>query len=290
MKYGVICVLLVCCSTAMAGTIVRFTTSMGNIDVELYDARTPLTAANFLSYLPNYEYNWSFIHRSVPGFVIQGGGFGFDDISQGGPYGWFVDDGSKPTVQNEPGISNTRGTIAMAKLGGDPDSATSQWFFNLGDNSANLDYQNGGFTVFGHVLDNGMDVVDAIADLPVYDMSYIYGAFDELPLMGDSFDTNNLVMVWDVSVLNFLPGDANRDGRVNVIDLSALASNYNKTANANLADADFNGDGRVNVIDLGMLAMNYGAGASAGIPAVAPEPLSLSLLGAGVLGLIRRRK
>jgi len=70
-------------------------------------------------------------------------------------------------VPNEfsPSRSNVRGTIAMAKLDGDPDSATNEWFINLGDNSANLDKQNGGFTVFGRVLDPGMDVVDTIAAL-----------------------------------------------------------------------------------------------------------------------------
>lgn len=89
----------------------------------------------------------------------------------------------------------------MAKLGGDPNSATSGWFFNLADNSANLDYQNGGFTVFGRVIGNGMDVVDAIADLSVYNAG---GAFAELPLIGytgGSITGANLVMVTNVAAV-----------------------------------------------------------------------------------------
>jgi peptidyl-prolyl cis-trans isomerase A (cyclophilin A) len=82
-------------------------------------------------------------------------------------------------VANDPKFSNVRGTIAMAKLGGDPNSATSQWFINVGNNSANLDVQNGGFTVFGQVIGNGMDVIDAIERLPVFNFG---GAFDSMPL------------------------------------------------------------------------------------------------------------
>jgi len=72
-------------------------------------------------------------------------------------------------VENEPVYSNVRGTIAMAKVAGNPNSATSQWFFNLKDNSQNLDVQNGGFTVFGQVIGDGMDIVDNIAKLETCD-------------------------------------------------------------------------------------------------------------------------
>lgn len=137
-------------------TAVEIQTPQGNIPVALTDAQTPLTVANFLHYINAGEYNGVIFHRSVPGFVIQGGGYTTD----GNHINQFA------AVQNEPGISNTRGTIAMAKLGNDPNSATSEWFINLADNSSNLNNQNGGFTVFGNVLYNGMQVADQIAALP----------------------------------------------------------------------------------------------------------------------------
>lgn len=153
-------------------TIVEFQTVMGTFQVNLYDNATPATVANFLDYVNSGAYNNSIIHRSVPGFVIQGGGFTYD-------MGLPLDDIlTNAPVENEPEFANLRGTIAMAKLAGDPDSATSQWFINLADNTANLDGQNGGFTVFGEVT-SGMDVVDDIAALPRFDFG---GPTSELPL------------------------------------------------------------------------------------------------------------
>src|SRR5262245_2471294 len=156
-------ILLACPASAFA-TTVRMSTSLGVIDIELFDAEAPATVANFLNYVTSGVYVNSFIHRSVPGFIIQGGGYGWD-----GSQNRYYNVPANPAVVNEysPNRSNRRGTIAMAKLGGDPNSATNQWFFNLADNSANLDNQNGGFTVFGRVIGNGMQVVDAIAARPV---------------------------------------------------------------------------------------------------------------------------
>ena len=186
--------------TVCAGTIVRMETSMGNIDVELYDQSAPLTVQNFLNYVRGGDYVQTLIHRSVPGFVIQGGGYA---ISESGVASVLEDS----PVRNEfsPERSNVRGTIAMAKVGGDPDSATSQWFFNLADNSANLDNQNGGFTVFGEVVNDGMKVVDAIAaaevislDIPMADGSGLV-PFNELPIKSrpeqGSIKIENLVVV-----------------------------------------------------------------------------------------------
>lgn len=151
---------------ALAGpvlaTTVRMTTSLGNIDIVLLDSAAPQTVANFLAYVNEGAYDSSFIHRSVRDFVTQGGGYRWNTSND--TLGTIT---TKAPVANEFSLarSNVRGTLAMAKLPSSPDSATSQWFFNLVDNSANLDTQNGGFTVFGQVSAEGMAVVDKIAAL-----------------------------------------------------------------------------------------------------------------------------
>lgn len=146
----------------------RVQTDLGSFDILMLDSVAPATVTNFMNYVNQEEYDGTFLHRNVPGFVVQGGGFRFDE-KRGG----FLNGGSgveninfATPVKNEFGRSNLRGTLAMAKSSGDPDSATSQFFFNLADNSANLDNQNGGFTVFAEVQGNGMTVVDEIAMLP----------------------------------------------------------------------------------------------------------------------------
>ena len=187
-----------------ASAAVRLTTVLGNIDIVLFGNQKPITVANFLNYLNQGRYfkldpttnqiASSFIHRSVPGFIIQGGGFigTVDPNLTNNP----SKDNVQPTqvlafaaIQNEPGISNKRGTMAMAQMSGNPNSATSQWFINLADNGgppSNLDIQTtsngvtaGPYTVFGRVVGNGMTVADAIAAVPRYN----FGApFSELPL------------------------------------------------------------------------------------------------------------
>ncbi len=137
---------------------VRLTTSAGDIVFDLVDD-APITTANFLQYVTDEFYDGTIFHRVVAGFVIQGGGLLPDGTEK---------PGARPPIQNEfsPTRSNVRGTVAMAKIGGDPNSATNQFFVNLVDNSGSLDSQNGGFTVFANVVE-GMDVVDTIATTPV---------------------------------------------------------------------------------------------------------------------------
>ena len=128
---------------------VQFRTSAGNINVELFDPATPITVANFYEYATSGRYDDTIFHRLATGFVLQGGGFSFNDTAN-----TFPSVSIDPTIQNEFSAtrSNLASTVAMAKLGGDPNSASSQFFFNLANNSANLDGQNGGFTVFGKIV------------------------------------------------------------------------------------------------------------------------------------------
>jgi cyclophilin family peptidyl-prolyl cis-trans isomerase len=137
---------------------VRLVTTMGDIVFQMVDD-APITTENFLQYVDDGFYNGTIFHRVVPNFVVQGGGF-LPGMVEQTPL--------RPPIQNEfsPDRSNLRATVAMAKRGDDPNSATSQFFVNLADNSENLDNQNGGFTVFANVVE-GMDVVDAIAAVPL---------------------------------------------------------------------------------------------------------------------------
>ncbi len=155
-----LCFVFAYAPAALAGTIVRISTGIGDFSMELLDDTAPGTVQNFLNYVNRNDYNGTYIHRAVDNFVVQGGGFRFRSFE--GP----IDVPSDPPIQNEFGVSNTRGTVAMAKLDGDPNSATNQWFVNVRDNSASLDMSNGGFTVFATVLGDGMDTVDEIDALP----------------------------------------------------------------------------------------------------------------------------
>jgi cyclophilin family peptidyl-prolyl cis-trans isomerase len=135
-------------------TMVRVETPLGTIVLELYSNVAPETVANFLGYIERGDYENTIVHRvTSPPFVIQMGGYAFSGID-------FFEIETQPPIPNEPCFSNIAGTIAMAKVGNDPDSATSQWFVNLMDNG-NLNTQNGGFTVFGRVIE-GFEVAQAI--------------------------------------------------------------------------------------------------------------------------------
>jgi cyclophilin family peptidyl-prolyl cis-trans isomerase len=193
--FTILCWGLLLGHSLFANSVVRFSSNVGEIDMELFDTETPLTVANFLAYVNAGRYNQTFIHRSLPGFVIQGGGFGLNGTT-------ILSVTTNATVPNEPGISNLRGTVAMAKLGNNPNSATSQWFINLADNAANLDAQNGGFTVFGQVVGNGMAVADRIASFPAHNLTaQLGGAFSDLPLQRAAFTINNLILFSAVRAL-----------------------------------------------------------------------------------------
>lgn len=153
-------------NTTAGPTRVAFDFDAGRVIVELFESAAPLTVANFLNYVRSDRFDDTIIHRSAilgaptfSPFVVQGGGFRASDL---------VHIATDPPVRNEfRANTQQRGTISMAKQGNNPNSATSEWFFNLRDNRDTLDAQNGGFTSFGQVVGNGMSVVDRIAALPV---------------------------------------------------------------------------------------------------------------------------
>ena len=168
-------------SSLANATIVEVTTNLGKFEINLYDQSAPVTVQNFLNYVSSGRYDGTVIHRSVPGFIIQGGGFVFNNAL---PLEQITTNAS---IINEPKWSNVRGTVAMAKLGGNPNSATSQWFINLSNNAANLDFQNSGFAVFGHISSADMSVADAIAALPRFN----FNGISDLPLRNYSADDRN---------------------------------------------------------------------------------------------------
>ncbi|PCH97099.1 MAG: peptidylprolyl isomerase [Gammaproteobacteria bacterium] len=161
--------LFVSLTPLVEATIVEFQTSQGNFQVNLFDQTTPKTVENFLQYIDEQHYTNSVVHRVSPDFVVQGGGFTFEGL-------WpLARIATNAAVINEPIYSNVKGTIAMAKSRNSPNSATDQWFFNLANNASNLDVQNGGFTVFGQVMGDGMTVVEKIAGLDLCDNGGLIG-------------------------------------------------------------------------------------------------------------------
>lgn len=175
-------------SDTLANSFVRFDFNLftgsrarGTVFIETFDDR-PITSNNFLTYVNNGAYDVTLMHRLARNFVLQGGGFEASGVYVSGPpfpYIFPVETDQdnnpntpNPTIVNEfgnsPMRSNVAGTLAMAKLpptapGGGPNSATSEFFFNLNNNAGTapdgLDFQNGGFTVFARVVGDGMNAL-----------------------------------------------------------------------------------------------------------------------------------
>jgi cyclophilin family peptidyl-prolyl cis-trans isomerase len=219
-----------------AGPLVQFRTSLGNLDVELYEDK-PVTVANFEQYVKTGLYQDLFFHRLVPGFIVQSGGFvvGNAHTPSAAVY-------SVPTfgdITNEFNVgsrySNTFGTIAMAKTAAGPDTANSQFFFNLANNSANLDNQNGGFTVFGHLL-RGTNILNRF-NFPASPTNHIYiysyaDPFSQLPFLRTNQTLDDLIYV-DISLLNVQVQQTNTDwqiswnsvqGKTNIVEWTLLTN------------------------------------------------------------------
>ena len=141
---------------------------MGNIEIELFNDKAPVSAKNFENYVKSNFYAGTIFHRVIPGFMIQGGGMDANMIEKA----------TKAPIINEAnnGLKNVRGTLAMARTS-DPNSATSQFFINVADNSfLNRSAMDAGYAVFGKVT-KGMNVVDKIVNVPTGN----YGMHQNVP-------------------------------------------------------------------------------------------------------------
>jgi peptidyl-prolyl cis-trans isomerase A (cyclophilin A) len=151
-------------SAASTWPTVCMLTSSGEMVVELYDTYSPQTVANFYKYVAAGFYTKTLIHRVDRDFVIQGGGYTSGMVAKTALY-------APIKLESNNGLSNLRGTLAMARRS-DADSATSQFFFNVQDNTS-LDYQSGanpGYAVFGRII-SGLNTLDAINVVPTYTYS-----------------------------------------------------------------------------------------------------------------------
>jgi cyclophilin family peptidyl-prolyl cis-trans isomerase len=288
----------------------------------------PRTVTNFLHYVNSDKYDGTVVHRNSDtndgsgerDFVIQGGGFKFQNPTT--PTGTISVQTvvTIPAIADEPGggvtgPSNLVGTIAMAKRG--PNTVTSQWFINQGNNSF-LDNPlrgDGGFAAFGKVLGNGMNVVNAIGDLrtltdpndnpdnpsdpvgPNYvPKASVNQTYWDLPVNGftgsnlEALRVEHTVTVNSVNVLNLRVGDFDRNGQVNGADLAILRANFGLATSALLDRGDADMDGDVDGNDLLLFQRSVG-GTVTPLSSV-PEPGAATLAAAGIatLGRLRRRR
>jgi cyclophilin family peptidyl-prolyl cis-trans isomerase len=198
--------------TSHAGTYAQFRTFWGDVDVELYDDDKPITVRNFLRYVQSGRFTNMFFHRcpnnpftGLTDFVVQGGGFfaGTNGAELVQTFG---------AIPNEFGagrlFSNTYGTLAMAKVSGDTNSATSQFFFNLNNNSfLDATNDNGFFTVFGRVVGRSTNVLNTYLgrsiNRGIIDLSDAHPEWSTLPVtyIGTNLPTFNDLEYADISVV-----------------------------------------------------------------------------------------
>ena len=204
----------------VVGPMVRMTTNVGKIDVELFQDVAPNTVANFLQYVTVDSYTDTIFHK------VKGNASGTNVIVLGGQFailnGTINFITTFGNVDNEYSLPNTPGTIAMFKQSSSPDSASDQFFFNVTDNSAKYGSDNnGGYTVFGRVIENGMERVDDIAGLKTYDLTSLLGTkFKKTPLYNydpsQSVAANNLVVATSIAELPLISQGGGAAGALKV--------------------------------------------------------------------------
>jgi cyclophilin family peptidyl-prolyl cis-trans isomerase len=231
---------LVLTGTAVfGGTRAQFRTAFGDIEVELYDQDKPVTVQNFIRYVQSGAYQNEFAHRLVPGFVIQGGGFTI--TNRGTTNSAIATISTFPPIVNEFSVghrySNVYGTIAMAKLGGNTNSATSQWFFNLVNNTfLDANDTNNLFVVFGHVI-QGTNILNTFNSFQYYTNTsqttdivlhqYYAPPFDDLPLLRPALYDTNFVYL-DITLIPSL--SIQKTNQSVLLSWPAWATNFNLQA------------------------------------------------------------
>jgi cyclophilin family peptidyl-prolyl cis-trans isomerase len=211
-----LCTLFV--SVSQAGVLAQLRTFFGDIEVELFEKDKPITVTNFIRYVESGRFRDGISHRCISNFIVQGGAFYVTnrgttnvDIAPIPSFGNIPNEYGNGTV-----YSNRYGTIAMAKLGGQTNSASSSWYINLADNFS-LDARNddGYFTVFGRVV-RGTNILELfrkfhywagfpsetniIADLSPYFPEFGF-ALQNCPLLTGGLSFNDLIYI-DISLLN----------------------------------------------------------------------------------------
>jgi len=244
------------CASAQVNPEVVIETNFGDIVIELFPDDAPITVDNFLNYVNTGFYDGLVFHRVIYDFMIQGGGF----------YLWRGPDGKDYIMPTDPcdpivnesynGLSNLRGTIAMARTS-DPNSATSQFFINDVNNlfldRDESDPNGFGYCVFGQVVSD-MNVVDAIALTPTY---YVSSSFTDFPY-------NPTV---DINAAYVRPcdrpdcGDVVEDGQIDRKDLAAMASlwldNDCNSANNFCSGVDLDYNGALDFFDFALFSRNW---------------------------------
>jgi peptidyl-prolyl cis-trans isomerase A (cyclophilin A) len=195
---------------AFAQKYVCMQSTQGEWCMELLREAAPNTVANFLRYVNSGAYSNNLIHRSAPGVFFFGGIFNVGDDNLIGTVA------SLGKINNEFSRSNVRGTVSMVLNDGEPNSATSQWFINVSNNSLLDEADYGRLTVFSQVV-YGMDVVDKIAALGVQDLSnafnntigqthFGYVPLADFPANATQVERKNLVIITRTYATNLLPG------------------------------------------------------------------------------------
>jgi cyclophilin family peptidyl-prolyl cis-trans isomerase len=179
--------------------VVRFTTDYGDIDVGLFPEEAPQSVFGFLRKAAAGAYDNSYIHRRAVNFLLQGGGFRYRHGKSE-----FIPDFPEPVDEFD--LSNERGTLAIARIPGEPRRATDQWFFNLSDNGKHLDKPERNYTVFGKIVDEqGLWVIDTINARNVVrtNTQDLNSAFEALPVReyyGGPILPRNLIFVRSIRV------------------------------------------------------------------------------------------